>query len=141
MSTITISEEDRRDIVAMLDRYQPFLSTEVKQKGALRRKLEQAAVVPAAQLAPTVVGVNSVVRLVDIASRGDKAYTLVHPNAASNSMRMLSLLSPLGTAILGCDQGTIVELAASPNPIRFLIEEVSAPVEQGAAASSGSSPR
>jgi regulator of nucleoside diphosphate kinase len=124
MNTYVISDEDRRDILVMLDEYQPYLHSEAEQIDLLRRKLDEAVIVPASRLAPSIVAMGSTVRVVDLRPRQEETYTLVFPNEADVHRRQISLLSPLGTAMLGCAEGTIVEVRLPVSTIPFALKEV-----------------
>ena len=78
------------------DRDRPYLS-------ALVTELDRATVCPAHQLAPEVVTMNSRVRLRD--GRRTWTMTLVFPDNADPEEGMISVLAPLGAAILGCRVG------------------------------------
>jgi regulator of nucleoside diphosphate kinase len=124
MNTYVISDEDRRDILAMLDEYQPYLHSEVEQKSILRDKLAEAVIVPAERRAHSVVAMHSVVRVVDLRQRQEATYTLVYPSDASPGHGRVSLLSPLGTALLGCEEGAIIEIVLPVSTIPFAVRSV-----------------
>lgn len=126
MNVIVLSVDDRRDIATLLDEYQPFLRSEVEQSAMLRMKLADAIIVPTARLSPTFVAIGSTVHVVELRSRDTQTVTIVHPHDASVSSRSVSILSPLGAAILGCEQGSIVEVAIPTGTLKFAIREVHA---------------
>lgn len=86
--------------VALDDRDRPYLAM-------LRAELERAVVVPAHAVPPDVVTMNSRVRLRD--GRRTWTMTLVFPDQADPEEGCISVLAPLGAALLGCRVGQRVE--------------------------------
>lgn len=81
------------------DRDRPYLA-------ALESELDRAVVLPLERIAPDVVTMNSRVRLRD--GRRTWNVTLVFPELADPEMGELSVLAPMGAAILGCRVGQSV---------------------------------
>lgn len=75
----------------------------------LRRKLNSAVVRDPEDIPTDVVTMNSRVRLLDINDDSVKVWTLVYPSSAASENGKLSVLAPLGLAILGCRAGGRVE--------------------------------
>jgi regulator of nucleoside diphosphate kinase len=67
----------------------------------LEKELERAEVVPAKEISGDVITMNSRVRLVDIDSGEEMTYTLVFPEDADIAENKISVLAPIGTAMLG----------------------------------------
>lgn len=75
----------------------------------LEQELEHAEVIDGSQTAPPdVVTMNSEVRLMHLDSGDVKVYRLVFPSEA-RSDNALSVLAPIGTAILGYRVGSVIE--------------------------------
>jgi len=66
----------------------------------------------------------------DLSSGREFRYTLVDPREANPSQGRLSVASPLGKAILGKEQGQVVEVAAPVGTMRCRIEDVLSPEQQ-----------
>jgi regulator of nucleoside diphosphate kinase len=67
---------------------------------------------------------NSRVRLKDLETNEEKVYTLVFPSEANLEQQKISILAPIGTAILGYRVGDTVEWRV-PGGIRKLrLEEI-----------------
>lgn len=90
----------------------------------LRLELDQAIVLDASELSPNVVTMYSDVRVRDLASGHAQQLTLVYPNEADVSAGRISVLAPLGTALLGYRTGNVVEREMPGGLRRLLIEEV-----------------
>ncbi len=67
---------------------------------------------------------NSRVRLSDISKAEKLVYTLVFPRDADSATGRISVLAPVGTAILGCRVGDIIEWQVPAGTRRLKIEEV-----------------
>ena len=75
---------------------------------ALQRALERATVVPAAEIPPDVVTMNSRVTYVDETAGVRTIVKLVYPGGAAGRGR-LPVTSPLGTTLLGLREGQEIE--------------------------------
>ena len=78
---------------------------------ALAESLEAATVVPASELPPTVASLSSVVEYVELKGGTVRDVVLVHPSAADVSTGRISVLSPVGRALLGRKVGDVCEVA------------------------------
>ena len=87
---------------------------------ALAESLEAATVVPASELPSTVVSMNSVVEYVEMPGGTVRDVVLVHPAAADVSSGRISVLSPVGRALLGRKVGDICEVIV-PNGSRLAV--------------------
>lgn len=67
----------------------------------LEAELARGQVVAPTQVPPDVVTMNSKVHLVDLDTHEEMVYTLVFPQDADRTQSKLSVLAPIGTAILG----------------------------------------
>jgi len=75
--------------------------------------IARANVVPGNKIPADVVTMNSVVRVVDEAGAAQE-WTLVYPDEANVASAKLSVLSPMGAALLGARAGKAVKYTA-PN--------------------------
>lgn len=79
---------------------------------AVENKLRNALMFPAEHLPPDVVSIHSRVRFENTTTGGKFTYTLVFPGEANILEGRLSVLSPLGCALLGQSVGNIVTYRA-----------------------------
>lgn len=91
---------------------------------ALRRELSVAQIVNPDEVPPDVVTMNSTVRLRQLRTKEVETYTLVYPQDADIAEGKLSVLAPIGTAILGYRVNDRVEWQVPSGTIRFKIEEL-----------------
>ncbi len=91
---------------------------------ALADELESAQVVDPESVPPDVVTMRSRVRVRDLVSGEAATYTISYPAEADLEAGRLSILAPIGTALLGYREGDVVEWPV-PRGVRVLeIEEV-----------------
>lgn len=76
---------------------------------ALRAELDRAEVVEPGDVPPTVVTMNSTVRFRMADSDEDFRLTLVYPRDADGSGGKVSILAPVGSALLGLAVGDEIE--------------------------------
>ena len=91
---------------------------------ALDQELDRADVVDAGSIAPDVVTMHSVVRVLDLDSGITATYAVVFPAAADIDRRRISVLAPIGTALIGYRAGDEIEWATPGGTRRLRIEEV-----------------
>jgi regulator of nucleoside diphosphate kinase len=92
---------------------------------ALEEELDRAKVVDANKIRPDVVTLNSHVRVLDVDTDKTMEYEIVYPNTKPRSSAdPLSILAPLGTALLGYRAGDIVEWDVPKGKRRLKVVEV-----------------
>jgi len=91
---------------------------------ALEQELEQAVIVPPRQVPGDVVTMNSTVRFTDLDTKEVITYSLVFPADADLSQNKISVLAPIGTALLGCRVADTIEWKVPAGVRRLKVEEV-----------------
>lgn len=76
---------------------------------SLEQELDRAHVVVASAIPRDVVTMNSQVRIEDVDTGVETVYTLVFPLDASIAEKKISILAPIGTALLGTRVGMTVD--------------------------------
>lgn len=131
---IWIADDDRARLDTLLRVLAARQDPHAGDRGALAGELRRARVVPRSQLPPDVVAMNSTVRLRDLETGEEETYTLVYPADADIAENRLSVLAPVGTALLGYRAGDVVEWPVPAGVSRFRIEEVRQPARRHAPA-------
>lgn len=119
---IAIPKHDKKRLLWMLaekideqsDRDEPHLT-------ALMAALKRSLMVPSDMVPPDLVTMNSRVVVRDLETDQTATYTLVFPDAAGDE-GYLSILSPIGTAILGFSCGDTIEWPGPNGRLRLRIE-------------------
>lgn len=118
---ITITDQD---LDRLSDVVSAFGERNLDAADSLATELERARVVPAASIAPTVVTMNS--RVVCRNERDElHELTLVYPQRAHADSGRISVLAPLGIALLGASVGDTVQSAVGAGrPRAWRIESI-----------------
>jgi regulator of nucleoside diphosphate kinase len=87
-------------------------------------ELERAEIVRPKDIPADVVTMHSKVRLNDLVSGESNTYSLVFPTEANFAEGKISVLAPIGTAILGYRQGDPIEWPVPSGLRRLKIEEI-----------------
>jgi regulator of nucleoside diphosphate kinase len=90
----------------------------------LRAELDRAVIVPSRKIPADVITMNSTVRLRDLETDERETYTLVYPEHADIAADKLSILAPIGTAILGYRVGDVVSWRVPSGSCQIEIEEL-----------------
>jgi regulator of nucleoside diphosphate kinase len=76
---------------------------------ALREELERAEIFEPADVPSNLVTMNSVVRFADEESGKESEVTLVFPGSADVEKQRISVLAPIGSALLGLSVGDSID--------------------------------
>lgn len=98
---LTVSRLDCERLEALLE---TPLAAGLDTRG-LRRELDRADVLEPAQMPADVITMNSVIRFVDEANGEEHEAALVYPRDADGGAERISILAPVGTALLGLRVG------------------------------------
>lgn len=91
----------------------------------LGEELKRAKRVAPEEIPADVVTMNSRVLLRDLQSGTELEITLVYPKDADVNARKISIMAPVGTAIIGCREGDEVVWPVPSGTINYKIEKVS----------------
>ena len=86
--------------------------------------LERADVVTPAEVGPDVVTMNSGVRARDVETGRAETFTLVYHGESGMFDSRLSVLTPMGVAVLGARVGDVIEIPIRRGIRRLRIEEM-----------------
>ena len=87
----------------------------------LKAELERAIVVEAKAVPHDVVTMNSRVRVRDLDTQEEFVYQIVFPRDANLEENKISVLAPIGTALLGYQTGSTIEWEVPSGRRRFYI--------------------
>jgi len=120
---LTMTEFDLRRLDALFERLRLHLKAPPTLT-LLERELERAVVVKPDQVPPTIVTMNSEVEVMDLDSGERRTLTLVFPSMAKIESGRVSVLAPLGTALLGSSQGAGVTWQTPRGERRLRVESI-----------------
>ena len=121
---IFISVPDMEKLRRLLDSVKNSASKDREHLAMLEEELDRARIVSAGRVPANVVTMNSRVRMTDLDTGNEMAYTLVFPRDADFSQGKISVLAPIGTAILGYRAGDVIEWNVPGGKRKLRVEEV-----------------
>lgn len=90
----------------------------------LERELDRATVVDSREVPPNVITMNSKVALVDVDTGEKMTLTLAFPSDASMENGRISVLAPIGTAMIGYRKGDVIEWEVPAGTRRLEVREL-----------------
>jgi|RhiMethySRZTD1v2_1073278.scaffolds.fasta_scaffold01175_11 regulator of nucleoside diphosphate kinase len=121
---IWVTDFDWERLRKLLEGTRLWSSRDREHLERLGEELGRAHVVPTADIPPEVVTMNTRLRLRDLDSGKDVVFTLVFPSDADTEQGKVSVLAPLGTAVLGFRRGDTFEWNMPGRVRRLQVEEV-----------------
>ncbi|HEU19791.1 MAG TPA: nucleoside diphosphate kinase regulator [Deltaproteobacteria bacterium] len=106
---IYITKPDMQKLRALIAGVQASSSRTKATLDKLEEELNRAKVVNPQKVPKDVVTMNSQVRIRDIDSSEESTYTIVFPSEANVANNRISILAPIGTALLGYRVGDVVD--------------------------------
>ncbi len=121
---IFVTANDLRRLQELLEVAGSFNYRDRNDLKSLQAELRKAKIVESQDVPPTVVTMNTRLRFVDLDNKSAMEVTLVFPSDANINDGRISVLSPIGTALLGYAQGDSIEWAVPAGTRRIQIEEI-----------------
>ncbi len=119
-----ITDNDRRRLGTMLQDPRLRRTEQREYLHALEAELEHAYGVDSTELPHNIVTMNSTMELRDLESGETETYTLVYPERANVAANWISVLAPIGIAILGCRVGDVVKVRTPSGVRRVRVEDI-----------------
>jgi regulator of nucleoside diphosphate kinase len=121
---IVVTHSDRARLSALLDSGFARAIESADYLTDLRAELNRAETVAPENAPDDVVTMNSTVCLYDCDAQESETFTLVYPGRADIAQGRLSVLAPIGTAILGQRKGDVVRWRTPGGVRRLRIDEI-----------------
>ena len=122
--TIYITDFDLKRLSNLLNDTGSWSKKDLSYLTRLEEELEEAQIVAPREIPSDVVTMNSQARVKDVDSNQEMIFTLVFPAEADYEGGKLSVLAPVGTALLGYRAGETVEWEVPSGLRRLKIEQV-----------------
>jgi len=123
--SIIVTDGDMERLRRLVEALKHSLLRDQRQLDLLDQALESAEVRRPNQVPRDLVRMNSSVRVLDFHTRRKGLYTLTFPDEARVSRGFISVLAPLGIAMIGHRTGDIIEAKIPGGVRRLRIEHVS----------------
>ena len=124
VTTIYITELDHNRLSGLIDRTRERNGTDREYLNKLEAELDRAEIVEPKDIPADVITMRSKVRLKDLVSGESNTYSLVFPTEADFAEGKISVLAPIGTAILGYRQGDTIEWPVPSGLRKLKVEEI-----------------
>lgn len=122
---IYITSADRERLLKLIGKEREFNNTINREYlNNLEKELNNAKIVTSQQVPKNVVTMNSKVLLIDMDTCEEMIYTLVYPQEANLIEDKISILAPVGTAILGYREGDILEWKVPDGVVNLKVEKI-----------------
>lgn len=112
--TLFISERDYQSLLPLIEKY------DTPAAEALDNELGRAKIVRNTELPVDVVAMDSQVTFIDLDTAEESTVTLVYPANANIEQMKISILSPVGTALIGLRVGGKIDWPLPSGKIRHL---------------------
>lgn len=122
---IMITSLDRERLIKLIKQAREF--GRANDKGYLNdleNELNCAKIMDSVLIPPGTITMNSTVLLRDIDTEQEKSYTLVYPENANRIENKISVLAPIGTALLGFTEGDVVAWKVPAGKVRLKVEKI-----------------
>lgn len=103
----------------------------------LRAELDRAVVIDPAAVPAGIVTMDSTVEFEDLGTGEVESYTITFPDRANVEFKRLSILAPIGTALIGCRVGDVVRWSTPGGERQLKVRRVTPPPTEAATAPGG----
>jgi regulator of nucleoside diphosphate kinase len=121
---IIITQADYGRLRRIIESFRDLQPKDAEHLDALERELESATVTRSTEVPHDLVTMKSRVRVLDLSSGREMLYQIVFPGEADLRGNRISVLAPIGMALLGRAAGAVVEWQVPSGMRRLLILEV-----------------
>ncbi len=90
----------------------------------LEGELDRARMVAPGEIPSNVVTMNSIVRIRDLDSCEERTVVLVFPEKVGGAEKVVSILAPIGAALIGQKEGDVIEWQVPAGRKRLQIVEI-----------------
>lgn len=112
LPSLVISQEDYQKISTILS----VVETDIADQ--LEEELGRAELVPSEELPQDIVSMNSKVTFVDLNTDKEQSVILAYPNEANIEEHKVSILAPVGAALIGLRVGQMIDWPIGGGKVR-----------------------
>lgn len=122
--TIYVTKDDAEKLRKLLETTKVFYDQDRDDLQELEAELEQGNVIDSGDIPQDVIIMNSKVRLLDLDTEEEVVYRLVFPEDMDIDQDKISVLAPVGTAMLGRRVGDVFEGKVPAGLCRLKVEAI-----------------
>lgn len=123
-NSIVVTDMDYQRLTRLLADQRGGKGPNAENLNRLANELNRAKRVNSQQIAPDVVTMNTVIEFTDLDNNVSKQLKLVYPQQADIKKGCVSIVAPIGTALLGYRKGDIIEWEVPAGKKKFLIKDI-----------------
>jgi len=121
---IYITEQDMKRLRELIMVAREFGKEKEKYLFDLEKELDKGKVVKSKDIPPNIITMNSKVCLMDLNENREIIYQVVFPDESNATQGRISILAPIGTALLGYCVGDIIEWKVPAGIARLKVEKI-----------------
>lgn len=121
---IVVTSNDKIRLKKLFASTVGFRSRDLKTVKDLLSELDRAEVADDSNIDRRVITMNSTVLIEDIQTKKEYTYTIVYPENADSSENKISIIAPIGTALLGYREGDTVEWEVPAGKRKLRIKKI-----------------
>jgi regulator of nucleoside diphosphate kinase len=121
---IFITESDRKRLEKLLSTKELHIGKDKQHLESLKQELERAMVVESKKIPSDIITMNSQIHLTNLDTGETMTWSLVFPWNANIDQDKISILAPVGTALIGSKARDIVEFEVPSGRTRLRIDEI-----------------
>jgi len=122
--TIYITDNDMRRLRELIMVARQFKKEEEKYLQDLEAELNRGKIIKSQDIPQDIITMNSEVHLRDLNTKEEITYQLVFPDQADASQGRVSILAPIGMALLGYSVGDIIEWKVPAGVAKLQVEKI-----------------
>ena len=122
--TIHITKFDMDRLIELIDGLRSVPKANQANLDLLEKELYRGILLDSREIPRDVITMNSRVNITDTTTGEKMTYTLVFPSAANITNNKLSILAPLGIALLGYRKGDIIEWAVPSGIKKLKVDDI-----------------
>lgn len=121
---IYVTDKDYKKLQDLVKTAKEYNEEDKEYLDRLQMELDKATVFDEIMLPRGIVAMNSCVEVYDVSNKETLKYSIVFPEEADINQQKISILSPLGTALIGEKEGTEIEIKFNRGKKKFIINRV-----------------
>ncbi len=122
---IYVTENDMRKLKALVQSSRDSRKITEKNLQILETELNKAKVMKSEEISSDVITMHSEVLLLDLDTDEETTYRIVFPDQADIDKGYVSILAPIGTALLGYSVGDIIEWSVPAGTAKWKVMKIS----------------
>lgn len=121
---IYITKVDRDKLLGILSKTISLNAQDRSLLQSLENELARAHIVDPSEIPPDVITMNSQISVEDLTTGLEETYTVVFPGHANYKEKKISVLAPVGTALLGYRVGDVLEWEMPRETRRLKVKKI-----------------